>query len=145
MRESLKSFMQSIKGCLQSDKVNKVFKKIFNKKTIIAAIIIVVLISAARVGFSLAFEVNGTVTKIDGSNITVTNFFRTQTVNVGDYPVATNGLQVGDRIEISKNLSGQIYSIRGGNQKHISKGNEKINDNGKFGGKQRFNEGNMKR
>lgn len=144
MRESLKGFLQSLKEGLQSDGVKKAFKKIFNKKTIIAAIIVIVLISAARIGYSLAFEVNGTVTKIDGSNITVTNFFRTQTVNVGEYPVATSGIQVGDRIEISKNLSGQIYSIRDNNQKHTTKGNERITGNGNFAGKQRMN-GNMRR
>lgn len=132
MREKVKEF-------LQSDKVKKVSKKIFNKKVFIAGIIIVVLVSAARIGFSLAFEVEGTVSKIDGSNITVTNFFNTQTVNVGNYPIANIGIQVGDKIEISKNLSGEVYNIKDRSNKHIIMRNEKMNM------KQGFKEGYKRR
>lgn len=147
---------EKVKKILQSDKIKniskKIFnKKIFNKKTFIAGVIIIVFISAAKIGFKLAFEVDGTVTKIDGSNITVTNFFTTQTINVGNYPISNLNLQVGDRIEISKNLSGQVYSIRGDNYGHMingnkkNNGNERFNRNGKFNGNQKSNEGNMKR
>lgn len=57
-----------------------------------------------------------------GSNITVANFLYTKTVNVGDYPIAN--IQVGERIKINKNISGDILSVRGDfNKQGISRGN----------------------
>lgn len=103
---------EKIKAFFQNEKVKNVKKKVFNKKTFIAVIVVIVIVAALRVTFSLVFEVNGTVTQIDGTKITVTNFLTTQTVDVGNYPITTSGIQAGDRIEITKNLSGQVYSVR---------------------------------
>lgn len=90
------------------------------------AIIIVIIV--LRIGFSLLFEVNGVVTKINGNNITVTNFFATQTINTGDYPVDSNIIKVGTKIEITKNIQGQVFSIKDGTKEH-GHNNRNLNNN----------------
>lgn len=124
---------EKITAFLQSEKLKKVFRKIFNKKTVITAIVILVLAAALRIGFSLMFEVEGTVNKVDGSNITVANFLSTQTVDIANFQTSVGTVQVGDRIKIMKNLSGDIISVRDRNS-------SKDEGNGNFreGGKQGF-------
>jgi hypothetical protein len=65
-----------------------------------------------RIAFSLAFEVEGTVTKVDGSKVTVANFITTKTLDIGNFQSLLSNIQVGDRIEIQKNLSGDIINVR---------------------------------
>jgi LPS O-antigen subunit length determinant protein (WzzB/FepE family) len=114
----------------QNEKVKRLNKKVFNKKTLIAAIVILGIASALRISFSLMFEINGIVKNIDGKNITVANFLTTRTVDVGDYPITSNEIQIGDRIEITKNLSGEVLYVRDESKKHIN-GNRKIDGNSK--------------
>jgi putative ubiquitin-RnfH superfamily antitoxin RatB of RatAB toxin-antitoxin module len=72
--------------------------------------------------------IHQTSKSIDGKNITVANFITTRTVDVGDYPIENKKIQVGDRIEITKNLNGDVLNIRDENRANKSaKGN--INDN----------------
>lgn len=108
---------EKIMELFQSEKIRKFNKRVFNKKNIISAIVVIVIVAALKIGFSLIFEVQGTVSKVDGSKITVSNFLTTQTVDVGNYPVT--GIQTGDRIEIKKNLSGQVYAVRDNNIGHM--------------------------
>lgn len=130
---------EKIKAFFQNEKVKSFNKKVFNKKTFIAAIIIVIVVVALRITFSLVFEVNGIVKKVDGSKITVTNFLNTQIVDVGSYPITASGIQVGDKIEITKNLSGEVYRVRDESKGHMNEeGNQNFNDNGE--GKVRGND-----
>lgn len=108
---------EKLKGFFHNEKVRNFNKKVFNKKTFKIAVAIIVLVVVLKVGFSLMFEVNGVVRKVNGSNITVANFFTTQTVNAGDYPLSGININVGDRIKITKNLSGQVLYIRDGSEK----------------------------
>lgn len=133
---------EKIIAFFESEKVKNFNKRVFSKKTFITAAVALVIVAALRITFLLMFEVNGTVTKVDGSKITVSNFLTTQTVDVGNYPIASTGIQAGDRIEIVKNISGQVYSIRGGNKGHMQgNGNERFKGNGSegFGGKGKHN------
>lgn len=113
---------EKVAAFLHNEKVKEFNKKVFSKKTFIAVIVAIVIITALRITFLLMFEVSGTVNKVDGTKITVTNFLTTQTVDVGDYPIATTGIQAGDRIKIMKNLSGQVYSVRCQNRRNMIKG-----------------------
>lgn len=131
---------EKIKEFFQNEKLKDFSKKVFNKKVFKAGVIIIVLAVVLRIGFSLLFEVQGVVSKVDGNNITVANFFNTQTINTGSYPVDNNKIKVGDRIEITKSIQGQVLSIRGGNEGkgHGNRGvsirnnnNEKSQFNGK--------------
>ncbi|MDP4144993.1 MAG: hypothetical protein Q8936_11010 [Bacillota bacterium] len=125
--------MGKIKDFFQNEKVKSFGKKVFNKKTFTAAVIIIVLAAALRIGFFCLFEVQGTVQKVDGTKITVANFLTTQTVDVGSYPIS--GVQVGDRIEITKNLSGQVLSVRDNNgMKMRGKGNRNFQGGQNFRG-----------
>jgi len=119
---------EKIMAFLQNEKLKTSAKKVFNKKTITGAVIILVLAVALRIGFSLIFEVEGTVNKVDGSKITVANFINTKTVDIGNFQTTPSNIQVGDRIEIMKNLSGDVISVRNNNSRHM---NEKGNFYGK--------------
>ncbi|ERI91885.1 hypothetical protein HMPREF1982_02928 [Clostridiales bacterium oral taxon 876 str. F0540] len=123
---------EKINAFLKSEKLKKVFKKIFNKKTVIGAILILVLAAALRIGFSLMFEVEGTVNKVEGSKITVANFLSTKTVDIANFQTSLGTVQVGDRIKIMKNLSGDIISVR---DRNISNADRKgsFRENGRHG------------
>lgn len=114
----------------QNEKMKKFARKVFNKRTFIGALIAIVLVVALRIAFSLVFEIEGTVTKVDGSNITIANFLSTKTVDVGSFQTTANNIQVGDRVEVMKNLSGDVISVRDNFGKHMN-GRGK----GDFGGK----------
>jgi hypothetical protein len=129
---------EKIIAFFESEKVKKLSKRIFSKKTFIVTSVVLAIAIALRITFSLIFEINGTVTKVDGSKITVSNFLTTQTVDVGDYPISSTSIQPGDRIEILKNISGQVYAIREGNKGHMKemgKGKLRGNNNKGFKGK----------
>lgn len=129
---------EKIKEFFQNEKLKNFSKKVFNKKTFKAGIIIIVFAVVLRIGFSLLFEVQGVVRKVNGNNITVANFFTTQTINTGDYPVDSNKIKVGDRIEITKNIQGQVLSVRGGNEGR-GHGNRELSNGNNSNGKNQFN------
>ena len=120
---------EKIMGFFQNEKVKRFTKRVVNKKTLITVIAILVVVSALKISFSLMFEVKGTVKNIDGKNITIVNFLTTKTVDVGDYPIEIKPIQVGDRIEITKNLSGDVLYIRDKDNGFTNeKGNIRAND-----------------
>ena len=120
---------EKIMGFFQNEKVKRFTRRVVNKKTIITVIAILVVVSALKISFSLMFEVKGTVKNIDGKNITIVNFLTTKTVDVGDYPIELKPIQVGDRIEITKNLSGDVLYIRDKDNGFTNeKGNISAND-----------------
>jgi hypothetical protein len=128
MKEKIMSFFQSIK-------VRVFNKRVFNKKTLTGAVIILVIAVALRITFSLMFEVQGVVKKVDGSKITVVNFLTTKTVDIGDFQATSSDIQVGDRIEIMKNLSGEIMNVRDESKRHMNeKGNSYNNGKHNFKG-----------
>lgn len=128
--------MEKIKGIFNNDKVKGCCKKVFTKNKIRAIIVIVVVVGALHLGYSLMFRVNGIVRKVDANTITVANFFNTQTINTGDYQIDTTKIIVGERVEVIKNLSGQVLEIRGGNRKQ-DMGNRQSGNNKKVGVNQR--------
>lgn len=109
---------EKIKNFFANEKTKMFFKKVFNKKTIISAVVVLVLIVGLHVTYSLMFKIEGVVRKVDGNNITVVNFLRTQTVNTGDYKIDSSQILVGDRVEIMKNISGDIIEIRDESEGH---------------------------
>jgi len=120
---------EKIKAFFQNEKLKRFTKKVFNKKTITAAIIILVLAAGLRIAFSLMFEIEGTVNKVDGSKITVANFLTTKTVDIGNFQTTESSIQVGDRIEIMKNISGDVISVRDRSNRNMKeKGNSFDND-----------------
>lgn len=153
MKEKLKEIFKGdkVKGFLNSEKVKGFSKKVFSKKVIGTAIVAIVLIIALRISFCLMFQVEGNVTKVDGKNVVVANFFYTKTVDLGE--LKTDNIQVGERIRITKNLSGDVISVQGGHgrpdggergigRRHGGQmglrrpGGEKGPGQNKFGGKQ---------
>jgi hypothetical protein len=118
---------EKIMAFFQDEKVKRFTKRVLNKKTLITAIVILVIVSALKISFLLMFEVKGTVKNIDGTNITIANFLTTRTVDVGNYPIEQ--IQIGDRIEVTKNLSGDILYIKDENSRHTNK-KANINNNG---------------
>lgn len=135
---------EKIRAFLQNEKLKNFGKKVFNKKTITGAIIIIVLVIALRVAFSLMFVVEGTVNKVNGSKITVANFLTTKTVDIGNLKTAYKNIKIGDRIKITKNLSGDVISVRDNNLKHKNK-NHNLHGSGKHNfkgnGKRNFGRG----
>lgn len=105
--------VERLKAFLKSEELKRFFRKVLNKKVIITAIVLVVLITALRIAFSLMFEVKGTVLKVEGNNIVVANFLYTKTVDTEDLQVVTNKIQVGEKVKITKNLYGNVISIQG--------------------------------
>jgi hypothetical protein len=126
MKEKIRTFFQN-------EKLRGIAKKFFNKKTITGAIIILIVAAAIRIAFSLMFVVEGVVNKVEGSQITVANFITTKTVDIGALQTSSGGIQVGDRIKIMKNLSGDVISIRDESKRNINgKGNSYSNDKNSF-------------
>lgn len=123
---------EKISAFFHNEKLKIFVKKVFNKKTIIGAIIAIVLVIALKVAFSLMFKVEGTVKNVEGSKITVANFLTTKTVDIGNLQTAYGNIKVGDRIEIMKNLSGDVISVKDHNLQRI---NGKSNGKHKFKGK----------
>jgi hypothetical protein len=105
---------EKVRNLFKGDNLKGFSKKIFTKKKIGAAVAVIVFLAAAKIGYSLAFEVNGTVLKVDSNSIVVANFLGTKTVNMGDYPINSSRIVVGQKIEITKNLSGQVISVKSG-------------------------------
>ena len=79
-----------------------------HKKKLRNGVLLAVFLGVAFVGAQAMFQVKGVVTGIDGSQVTVSNFLRTQTVELAGAPVAAADIKVGDRIKIQKNLQGDI-------------------------------------
>lgn len=124
------------------DKINKIInneklrgfsKKVFTKKNIGCALAAIVIIVGLNVGYSLAFEVKGTVIKADSNTIEVRNFLGTKTVNIGDYPVGNRNIVVGERIEIKKNISGEVIDIRTGDGRGGREGDKRFAQGGRQG------------
>lgn len=130
----MKNLKDKIMEFLRNEKVKKFGKRVFNKKTVITAVILVIIVAAIKISFSLMFEVRGVVKNIDGKNVTVANFISTKTVDVGNYPIEGKQIKIGDKIEITKNLSGDILNIRDRNSDQMnrrdgSRDNRKEKDN----------------
>ena len=123
---------EKLKAILNKDTLKELSKKIFTKKKIGAVIAVVVIAAGLKLGYSQLFDIEGTVLKIDGKNIVVSNFLGTRTINTGDYPI-DGQVVVGDKVEISKNLSGDVTDIRtGGGKRGGARSNPVIGSN-KFG------------
>jgi len=99
MKEKLGQFFKSVS------------QKVFNKNFIITAAIIILLVITGKFTYSYLYEVEGTVQAIDGSKITVASFLTTQTVDIGIFQNTVDDIQVGDHIEINKNISGDVISV----------------------------------
>jgi len=134
----MKNLKEKLMAFLRNEKVKKFTKRVLNKKTFVTAIVILIIASALKISFSLMFEIEGTVKNIDGKNITVVNFITTKTVDVGDYPIQSKQIHVGDKIEIMKNLNGDILDIRDRENSHMDRkdgksdyGKQKANEIGK--------------
>ncbi|GFZ33881.1 hypothetical protein CSC2_44070 [Clostridium zeae] len=119
-----------INAFFQNEKLKNFARKVFNKKTIIAAFVAIVIVIALRVAFALIFQVEGTVTKVEGSKVTVANFITTKTVDIGNFQTTASNIQVGDRVEIMKNLSGDIISVRDRSERNFKEKGERFNKGG---------------
>jgi hypothetical protein len=98
-----------------------------HKRKIGSAIIAVIILGSVSVGVHAMFQVKGVITGIDDNNVTVANFFRTQTVNLAGAPVKLSTIKVGDRIKIQKNLQGDIIyakTLNGKDSEHKHKDRE---------------------
>lgn len=131
----MKNLKEKLMAFLRNEKVKNFTKRVLNKKTFVTAIVILIIALALKISFALMFEIKGTVKNIDGKNITVVNFITTKTVDVGDYPIESKQIQVGDKIEITKNLNGDILDIRDRENSHMDRKDGKSNH-----GKQKANE-----
>lgn len=136
--ENLKKFKEKIIRGLRDERTKKFTKRVLNKRTVVSVVVILIIVAALKISFLLMFQIEGTVKNIDGKNITVANFITTKTIDVGDYPIESKQIQVGDKIEITKNLNGDILSIRDRENSHMGRkngkcdyGKQKANENGK--------------
>lgn len=82
-----------------------------HKRQIYRIVILVALLAIFAAGVRTMFRVEGVVTGIDNSSITVTDFFRTQTVDLTGSPMNAATIKVGDKIRIQKNLQGNVLYI----------------------------------
>jgi|GEM_PF-2437100 len=82
-----------------------------HKKQMHRIVIVIALLAIVAAGFQTMFRVEGVVTGIDNSTITVTSFFRTQTVDLTGAPANAGTIKVGDKIRIQKNLQGNVLYI----------------------------------
>lgn len=121
---------EKIIAFFQNEKLKGVARKVFNKKTLVAAAVVVVIAVALRITFFALFIVEGVVNKVDGSKITVVNFLTTKTVDIGTFQTTSNSIQIGDKIKIVKNLSGEVMSVRDENRGYKA-GRGNLINNGK--------------
>jgi hypothetical protein len=83
-----------------------------HKKKVVGIVVLVVLLGAFAAGTRAMFRVSGVVTEVGNNSITVTNFFRTQTVDLTGAPVNATQIKIGDRVKIQKNIQGNILYVR---------------------------------
>lgn len=118
-----------------NEKLKGISKKVFTKKKITGAIVVLAIVVGLKLGYSLIYDIHGTVTKVDANSITVSNFITTTTINTGDYTIDTSKIVVGERVEVQKNISGKVINVSGGRGDHGTGGKGGIRDGGMKGGK----------
>ncbi|MBP2664050.1 MAG: hypothetical protein H6Q71_1998 [Firmicutes bacterium] len=69
------------------------------------------LVAVMSAGAHAMFRVQGVVTAVDNNNITVANFFRSQTIDLSGASVNIDGIKPGDKIRIQKNLQGNVLYV----------------------------------
>ena len=109
--------MNKIENFLQSEKLKNFTKKLFSKKTIVGVLTVGILAAVLNIGFHTLFEINGVVKGINGTQVTVSDFFSTRTVDVGS-GVDISGIKVGERVRISKNINGEVLNVNAGHDGH---------------------------
>ena len=82
-----------------------------HKKKLCGIIIIIALLGVFAAGVHAMLRVSGVVTGINNNSVTVTNFYRTQTVELTGLPVNVDNIKIGDKIKVYKNLQGTVYNI----------------------------------
>jgi hypothetical protein len=82
-----------------------------HKQKVCIFIAVLVLMAATSAGVHAMFRVDGVVTGVDNSSITVTDFFRTQTIDLVGSPFNTATIKLGERIRIQKNLQGNVLYL----------------------------------
>ena len=82
-----------------------------HKKKICGAVVLCAVAGSVGAGTNAMFKVSGVVTSVEKNQLAVTDFFRTQTVDLTGAPVNADKVQVGDRVKIRKNLQGQVLSL----------------------------------
>lgn len=88
------------------------------KRQVYGIIIAIAMIMAITTGVHAMFRVEGVVTGIDHSNVTVTSFFRTQTVDLAGSPFDAANIKLGEKIGIQKNLQGNVLYVAAGDRHH---------------------------
>lgn len=83
-----------------------------NKKKICGVIVLCAVVGSVGAGAHAMFKVSGVVTAVEPNQLSVANFFRTQTVDLTGAPVNVNNIKIGDRVKIQKNLQGQVLYLR---------------------------------
>lgn len=94
------------------------------RKTIYRILIMITLLVVLSAGAHAMFRVEGVVTGMDNSSITVTNFFTTQTVDLTGSPVNTANIKLGEKIRIQKNLQGNVLYLAVDDFRHGDKHGE---------------------
>lgn len=82
------------------------------KRVVLAGAICAVLGGGASAYADYATEVEGTVTAINGQVLTVQDKFMTRTVNLAGSAFNSDRIRKGDKIDIEKNINGDILSIK---------------------------------
>ena len=139
---------EKITNFFKSEKLKNTTKKIFTKKTVVTAVIIVVVVAGLKIGYSLMYDIKGVVSKVEGTKITLVTRLNTQTVDVANSAVDATKIIVGERIEIVKNISGEVLyvkdeSSRGNNRLQGKEGNRMQDMRGRKGNKE-FKQGTQK-
>jgi hypothetical protein len=83
-----------------------------HKKKLYGIVVLAAMLGIFAVGAHVMFQVRGVVTSVGNNNITVANFFRTQTVDLSGSAVNIADIKIGDKVKVQKNLYGNILYAR---------------------------------
>jgi hypothetical protein len=89
-----------------------------HKRKIGAVVIVLICVGVLNVAAHAMFRVQGIVKGVEGSQVTVADFFRTQTIDLSGAVPNMAAIRPGERIFIQKNLQGEVLYVSLAKERH---------------------------
>ncbi|WP_346356075.1 hypothetical protein [Azotosporobacter soli] len=89
-----------------------------HKRKIWGVVIVLIFVGVLNVAAHAMFRVQGVVKGVEGSQVTVADFFRTQTLDLSGAAVNMAAIKPGERIFVQKNLQGEVLYVSVAKERH---------------------------
>lgn len=99
-----------------------------HKKMLYTLIVVAVLVAALAGILERKYVVEGVVSAVSVNKVTVTDFWGSKTVSLNQSWLKQSPIAIGDRVEITKNLQGQIIDVETHDSKEHGRSSESDHD-----------------